>query len=133
MSLRFKTYEEISSKYPIDGIANVYSTVYEGRICCPKNSDLELAKEKHPIGYFDKDENFWYFYDIYNNLIYDHYCFNGEEWFLGKDDWEGIVEVTSFPVYGYNNFNRKRENFKTLEEAEEFIKHITSKEYRCSF
>lgn len=129
--LRFNSYEEISSNYPLDGIHNFYYIVDEHKFNCITEADLQILKEKYPGGYFDKD-NYKYICHLINKQpFYDHYCFNGEYWYLGLDSLDGVYEA-ELPKYG-KQFKSLLSVFKTLEEAEDYKKYLDSGEYLLEF
>ena len=122
--LRFNSYEEISSNYPLDGINNVYYVVEECKFNCITKADLQILKEKYPDGYLDEDDYKYICHIIKKQLFYDHYCFNGRYWYLGLDSWDGVYEA-ELPKFGKRSKGLLN-IFKTLEEAENYKKYLDS-------
>ena len=119
--LKFKSYEEIKEKFPLDGIHNKYYKVIKSKINCITDTDYKILKTKYPFGYLD--ENKYIYFCIYTKTIYDHYCYNGEYWFLGLDDFDGIGNVIIFPQFG-KKLDHSGGIFKTYKEAEEYAKYM---------
>lgn len=119
--LKFKSYEEISKKFPLDNVHNKYYSVTRCKANCVTDADYKILKTQHPFGYMDEDNKYIYF-SIYTGTIYDHYCYNGEYWFLGLDGWDGIGNV-HFPHFG-KNLDYNGGIFKTYKEAEKYAKYL---------
>lgn len=113
------SYEEISSKYPIDGKANMFFTVDRRSINVITAKDVAIAKEEKPHGYHDKISHKWYYWDILSGLWYDSYVFDGQKWYLGIDSWDGICPADE-PKYGIHRILSEYGCFRTIEEAEEY-------------
>lgn len=122
----FKSFEEISSAYPLDKISNVYHSVKLDYTNVITDADMVWVKKTFPFGWFDKTENKWYFYVIETRIWYNRYVYDGETWWLGIDTWDGIIEAEE-PEWGIKKSKFVRHEqaiFKTLEEAEEYRRKI---------
>lgn len=123
--IKFNSFEEINAAHPINGESNLKFLVK--RECCfvLSDADKKWAKENYPFGWEDKTEHKWHFYSISQTIWYDSYIYNGVNWILGIDTWDGIIFAEE-PKWGiqYSDYIPHREFglFKTLEEAEEYQK-----------
>lgn len=119
----FESFKEICKYHPLDGKANYKYIAHEGYIFCLTLDDLKLAREKYPHGWWDAEASKWFYWNIYGELWYDNYIYNGYKWFLGIETWDGIVQVNE-PEWGtqraYNIHKTEIGVFKTFQEAEEF-------------
>lgn len=121
----FKSFEEISSAYPLDNKSNYYYVVGVTFCYVITEEDKKYAQASHPYGWEDKQEHKWLFYDIVGRIWYDCYIYDGTKWMLGIDSWDGIVAAEE-PKWGIGRANNIRRTefgvFHTLEEAEEYRK-----------
>ena len=119
----FKTFEEISENFPLNSKANLKFLVNQCYSYALTQKDLELLKKDYPFGYHNKEEHKWCFWNIDAMVWYDCYIYNGEEWILGIDGWDGISYADE-PKWGiqYTQTVCKKEFaiFKTEEEAKEY-------------
>ena len=119
----FKTFEEISENFPLNSKANLKFLVRQCYSYVSAQKDLELLKKEYPFGYYNKEEHKWYFWNIDATVWYDCYIYNGEEWILGIDDWDGI-NYAEEPKWGVQyTYTFPKSNFgifRTIEEAEEY-------------
>ena len=99
--LEFNTYEEISTAYPIDGIANYIHIVYERKIFCKDKNDLTIARSRLPSGWYNNATQYYHGFEVSSESWYDRYVFDGEKWWVGQDTWDGIV-----PANKPNNIKR---------------------------
>ena len=117
--IKFKSFEEISAKYPIDGVANAEYSVFLDYENALTDTDLKIVKAEHEFGWYDKELYRWYFYRIYNEMWYDFYLYDGETWILGKDSWDGVGYAEA-PVWGTSPdifIGKEYANFHTYDEA----------------
>ena len=84
--IKCSSYEELKENYPLDGIHNYCYIVDKTKENCLTEADLKILKTTHPNGYFDKENWKYEYYYISCYIMYDHYCFNGEYWYLGIDN-----------------------------------------------
>lgn len=125
--IKAESYEELMSKYPIDGKTNLYFQVFVGKDHCLTQRDWELVRKTHPNGYKVPEHEWRYFYTT-GNMWYDSYVYNGEYWYLGCDSWDGIT-YTEEPTWGITKYGRTDVAiFKTEEEANEYIYNKVNKE-----
>ena len=120
--MEFNSFEEISTKYPIDGKSNMvyvagksYTTVYNDEY------DLECARKQWPYGY--KDGFYYKFWRVLESSWYTHYIFDGQKWYLGIENFDGVQRV--YGEYNYGIVSNKygtHASFRTHEEAEEYCK-----------
>ena len=120
---QFNTFEEIDKNFPLNNKTNLRFLVHQCYSFALTQKDLELLKKDYPLGYYNKEEHKWYYWHIDSNVWYDCYIYNGEEWILGIDTWDGIIYAEE-PTWGiqYTQTVRKSEFgvFRTIEEAEEY-------------
>ena len=119
--MEFETFEEISMKYPIDGVTNVVYRVHKSYTHVYDDYDLECARKMWPHGY--KDGLIYQFWYAVKDTWYTHYFFNGSVWNLGAEDPDGIQEVFGEVECGvFVSKYGTRAVFKTEQEAEEYCK-----------
>lgn len=111
--MEFETFEEISTKYPIDGKTNVYYQAHMVVTYVLTKEDLVLAKQRFPHGRYEEKESKWIGYEVLKQTWYDSYIYDGENWRLGEDSWDGYVPLNEDDIPHYGNLI-----FKTYEEAE---------------
>lgn len=130
--IKCSSYEELKEKYPLDGIHNYCYIVDKTKENCLTEADLKILKTTHPNGYFDKEDHKYEYYYISSYIVYDHYCFDGEYWYLGLDSWDGIYFVDNLPDFGIV-FKGIRGTFQTIEEAEKYKRYLESPENFLKF
>lgn len=119
--MEFKTFEEISTKYPIDGVENVVYRVRRSATHVYDDYDLECARKMWPYGY--KDGLIYQFWCTDKITWYTHYIFDGTVWHLGVENYDGIQEVFGEEECGvFVSEYGTRATFKTEQEAEEYCK-----------
>ena len=120
--MKFETFEEISTKYPINGESNMVYVVSKGSTTVYNDEyDLECARKMWPYGY--KDGFHYKFWKVRESHWYTHYIFDGKMWCLGIEDCDGIQEVYGEYNYGVvSNEYGTHASFRTREEAEEYCK-----------
>jgi hypothetical protein len=118
--MRYNSFEEISSARPIDGVANAYFYVVHRYVFCPTQEDLRIAKQSGPLGYFDKSDSKWHYFEILESLWYDSYIYDGIEFYLGHTTWDGTVEADE-PEYTTFRKGGIRGHFKTWADAKNFV------------
>lgn len=118
--IKFNSFEEISLAYPINPEYNQGFTVRHAYEHVFTYQDIDLIKQLHPNGWLDREGHRYYYYDILAYTWYTHYIYDGENWFLGIDSWDGI-QVAEEPTWGVQrecNFQRTEFGvFKTKAEA----------------
>ena len=126
MTKSFNSFEELNTAYPIEEKANTYHIVSLDYTHVITDADILWAKRTFPFGWFDKIESKWYFYIIESRTWYNRYVYDGENWWLGIDTWDGVIEADE-PEWGIKKSKLTRHDqaiFKTLEEAEEYRQKI---------
>ena len=119
--MEFKTFEEISTKYPIDGVANVVYRIRKSTAYVYDDYDLECERKMWPYGY--KDGLIYHFWCVDKITWYTHYIFDGTVWHLGIEDCDGIQEVFGEEECGvFVSKYGTRATFKTEQEAEKYCK-----------
>lgn len=123
--MKFKTYEDISKKYPLKNEKQIYYIASESKIYIYNKDDLMLAKAKHPIGWYYIASNTWVYYDIQDVIWYDCYLYDGDTWQLGLDSWDGICPVEEEPFDKHNSKNEAPYRiFRTKQAAEDWAKYM---------
>ena len=118
--MRYSSFEEISTARPIDGVANAFFYVVHRHVFCPTQEDLKIAKQTGPLGYFDKSDSNWHYFEILESLWYDSYIYDGIEFYLGLTTWDGTVEADE-PEYTTFRKGGIRGHFKTWADAKNFV------------
>ena len=133
--MKFDNLEDLMRKYPIDNKHNRLYRVEEYRIFCPTSQDLIEEKNLHPFGYFNKAEGRYYYCNISSYPWYNYYIFDGTYWYLGLNNWDGVLQVKEEPEYRIiNRYNGLLvASLKTEEEAYECVKKRYSTEEVCRF
>jgi hypothetical protein len=118
--IKFNSFEEISSAHPINPEHNQSFTVRHAYKHVFTYQDIDIIKQLHPNGWLDREGHRYYYYDILACTWYTHYIYDGENWCLGIDSWDGI-QVAEEPTWGVQrecNFQRTEFGvFKTKAEA----------------
>ena len=129
--IKYSSYEELKEEYPLDGVHNYCYIVDKTYENCFTEADLKNLKTRHPNGYFDKENWKYEYYYISCYVMYEYYCSDGEYWYLGLDSWDGIYYVNNLPDFGIS-FTGKG-TFRTIEEAEKYVKYLESSKNLLQF
>lgn len=120
----FNSFEEINKAYPLLDGSNERYYVFLNSCYVLSDKDVELERQIHPYGWYDKYDSKWYYFDINKTIWYDCYIFDGENWTLGVSSWDGIIDAEE-PDWGEHVIPYSRTpfaNFKTFAEARDYAK-----------
>ena len=111
----FSSYEEMISKYPLDGFSNVIWKIDKRKLYCPTDEDLRILRVKFPYGYFDNTRTMYICFVPWAICLYDSYLYDGEAWFLAESTWEGYQKVLHSEIV---EAKAKKGNYCSKKEAE---------------
>lgn len=119
----FSSYEEMISKYPLDGFSNVIWKIDKRKYLCLVPQDLEYVKKLYPFGYFDEPTSTYNCFVPFATSLYDGYIYDGDKWYPAIETWDGYMPISYDRIIEMKNH---KYNCCSKEGAEKQCKILSS-------